>query len=173
MFPRLTPVLPSDEPVLFDIYISARAEELKFVPWTDQQKKSFLESQFHIQSQYYFSKYPNASYNLIILDNQPVGRLYSAALADEIRIIDLTILPEFRRQGIGTKLISALLETGKTTGKPVRIYLETNNSSATLFSRLGFTPVSDDGVYCLWERYSVNTNQTHTGSEFSTAGEAV
>ena len=62
--------------------------------------------------------------------------------------MDLTILPEYRGRGIGTKIISEILE--KTT-KPVRIYLEIFNESVGLFKRLGFRPGIEEGLYRLWE----------------------
>lgn len=152
MSPKLTPVTPSDDSLLFEIYVSARAEELKFAPWTEEVKRTFLESQFQAQAQYYFSKYPDGCFDIIEFDDQKIGRLYKAALDDEIRIIDLTLLPEFRNQGIGTSLISDILKTGEEQKKAVRIYLETYNPSQTLFSRLGFRTISEDGVYALWEK---------------------
>lgn len=35
--------------------------------------------------------------------------------------------------------------------KPVQIYLETFNHSISLFERLGFKIISEEGIYCLWQ----------------------
>lgn len=163
MSPNLIPVSPSDYPVLFEIYVSSRAEELKFAPWTDEIKNAFLESQFEAQTSYYYSTYPNASFELIKLEDQTAGRLYRAELDDEIRILDITVLPQFQNRGIGTFLLSDILANGKNKQKPVRIYLETYNRAQTLFTRLGFTAISDDGVYCLWEKTPEEKNRTSKG----------
>lgn len=168
MTPRLTPVAPSDDSVLYEIYVSSRAEELKSVPWTDEVRRAFLESQFQAQNRHYFSEYPQGSFNLIELENQTVGRLYKTELDDEIRILDITILPGFRSRGIGTLLLSEILADGEIRQKPVSIYIETYNPSRTLFSRLGFQSVSDDGVYCLWKKMPAEKNLTGKGkSSFS------
>ena len=167
MSPRLIPVSPSDYPLLFEIYVSSRAEEMKLAPWTDEQKHAFLESQFEAQDNHYHSIYPNGSYDLIKLEDQTAGRLYQAELDDEIRILDITVLPQFRNRGIGTFLLSEILETGKNKQKPVRIYLETYNPSQTLFTRLGFTAIADDGVYCLWEKMPEEKERTSKGLEVS------
>jgi len=53
----------------------------------------------------------------------------------------------------------------------VTIYLDTYSPAQTLFSRLGFIPVADDGVYCLWERKS--GEKTSKGSVAATAGKTV
>jgi ribosomal protein S18 acetylase RimI-like enzyme len=81
---------------------------------------------------------------------QPVGRLYTVEFADEIRIIDITILPEHRSQGIGTKLVKDILQTGVNTRKVVQIYVENFNPSSRLFSRLGFIPAFGLEVHVLW-----------------------
>ncbi|CAN5213997.1 hypothetical protein BH20ACI1_BH20ACI1_17870 [soil metagenome] len=168
---KLLPVSHSDYPLLFEIYISSRADELKFVPWTDEQKNAFLETQFQAQTDHYYSTYSDGSFDLIKLEDQPAGRLFQAELDDEIRIIDLTLLPQFRNRGIGTLLLSEVLESGANQKKSVTIYLDTDNPAQTLFSRLDFIPVADDGVYCLWERkFGENTSK---GSAVKTAGKTV
>lgn len=173
MTPQIIPVSDSDYSVLFEIYASSRTEEMKFVPWTDEQKTAFLQSQFQAQQSHYLSTNPNGSFNIIKIEDQTAGRLYTSEFGGEIRIMDITLLPQFRNQGIGTQLISGILEIGVRKQKPVTICLETYNPSQNLFSRLGFNRVSDDGVYCLWERSAEENYQTSKESVFSTAGETL
>lgn len=40
---ELRPAAPDDEPLLRRVYASTREEELEQVPWTDEQKASFLD----------------------------------------------------------------------------------------------------------------------------------
>lgn len=168
---KLLPVSHSDYSLLFEIYISSRADELKFVPWTNEQKNAFLEAQFQAQTNHYHSTYPDGSFDLIKLQDETAGRLFQAELDDEIRIIDITILPQFRNRGISTLLLSEVLESGTNKQKPVTIYLDKYSPAQNLFSRLDFIPVADDGVYCLWERkFGENTSK---GSAVKTAGKTV
>ena len=142
---------PSDEEFLFSVYASTRAEEMALVAhWSEEQKKQFLRSQFDAQHQYYLSRYPEAFFGVIRFENRPVGRLYTAELAEEVRIIDLTILPEFRRRGVGGKILSDILLNGSRTQKPVQIYIESFNPSGEFFARRGFKPVSEQGIHVLW-----------------------
>ena len=173
MNPQIISVSDSDCSVLFDIYASSRTEEMNFVPWTDEQKSVFLQSQFQAQQNHYLSNNPNGSFNIIKIEDQTVGRLYTSEYGGEIRILDITLLPQFRNQGIGTQLISGILEIGIRKQKPVTICLETYNPSQNLFSRLGFKLVSDDGVYCLWERSAEENHQPSERSFSSTAGETL
>jgi hypothetical protein len=148
----LTPVSSSDEPFLVELYASTRAEEMALVPWDGEQKRLFLQMQFEAQNQYYRERYPNASFDLIRRDDCPVGRLYLAELADEIRIIDLTFLPAHFDPQVFEALIKEILQEGAQVGKPVRIYLENYSPQTEIFVRLGFQKIDEQGIYFLWQR---------------------
>ena len=147
-----SPVTQQEESFLLALYTETRANELKFVPWSEAQKTAFLQQQFQLQQHHYTTNYKNACFQIIKLDEKPIGRLYVAELADEIRIIDITILTEFRGKNIGTSLIEEILHDADKKNKAVQIYLETDNQSANLFARLSFVPVTDDGIYQLWRK---------------------
>lgn len=155
MFPTssiLTPVSSSDEPFLVELYASTRAQEMALVPWNGEQKRAFLQMQFEAQDRYYRERYPNASFDLIRFDDCPVGRLYVAELADEIRIIDLTFLPAHFDPEIFIALIKEILQKGAQVGKPVRIFLESHDPQTETFVRLGFRKTGEYGLYILWQR---------------------
>src|SRR5437762_72825 len=79
---------PEDKSFLQALYASTRAEELANVPWTDEQKEAFCRMQFAAQHQHYQEHYVGASFDVIELDGQPIGRLYVARWENEIRIVD-------------------------------------------------------------------------------------
>lgn len=91
-----SPITRKDEPFLFALYSEIRANELMIVPWDNHQKNAFLQQQFQLQQLHYTTNYKNACFQIIKLDEIPIGRIYVAELDDEIRIIDITILTEFR-----------------------------------------------------------------------------
>jgi ribosomal protein S18 acetylase RimI-like enzyme len=66
-------------------------------------------------------------------------------------VIDIALLPEFRRRGIGTALLRALLEEGAARDLPVRIHVERLNPALALYERLGFRLLEDRGVYLFLE----------------------
>ena len=145
----LRPVGPDDYDFLVEVYGSTRAEELALVPWTAEQQQAFVRSQFAAQQDHYAKKYPAASHDVIMSDDRPVGRLYVARLDQEIRIIDITLLPAERNAGIGSYLIKRLLDEAKRSGKVTRIYVEEFNPSLRLFERLGFSPSEQQGIHLL------------------------
>lgn len=147
---------PEDEAFLREVYSSGRREELDQVPWDDEQKDAFLVQQFNAQARHYAEHYSGASFDLIIVDGQRAGRLYVDRWTGELRIVDITLLPEFRRKGIGTHLVRRLLDEAAGDSQRVSIHVEKFNPAIPLYERLGFRAVQDQGVYLLME--------WHTGS---------
>ncbi|HKU77964.1 MAG TPA: GNAT family N-acetyltransferase [Pyrinomonadaceae bacterium] len=152
----LRPVSADDYDFLVEIYGSTRADEMALVPWTDEQRQVFVRSQFAAQQDHYAQKYPTANHDIIVLDGRPVGRLYVARLDQEIRIIDITVLPAERNAGTGSYLIRQLLDEASRAGKVTRIYVEEFNPSLRLFERLGFSPSEQQGIHLLMQ---CNPNQ--------------
>lgn len=134
------------------VYASTREEELRPVPWSDEQKLAFLQMQFEAQHGEYHSRYPDASFDVIELDGTPAGRLYVHRREREIRIVDISLLPEHRAKGAGTSLLENLIRESETAGKPLTIHVETLNPAMRLYQKLGFRPIGETGVYLLMER---------------------
>jgi ribosomal protein S18 acetylase RimI-like enzyme len=147
----LRPVASSDRDLLLQVYASTREEELQLVDWSADQKAAFVRMQFEAQDAYYREHYHPATFDVVEVDGEPVGRLYVARWEDEIRIIDVALLPEHRGRGIGTSLIRALLDEAAASGKRLSIHVETHNPARRLYERLGFAEVADRGLYVLME----------------------
>ena len=60
-------------------------------------------------------------------------------------------MPAMRGQGLGTQLLEALLAHAGSLGKRVGISVETFNPALNLYRRLGFTHLSDEGIYLTME----------------------
>jgi ribosomal protein S18 acetylase RimI-like enzyme len=148
---QLRPVGESDDRFLRSLYASVREDELALVPWGEAQKEAFLRQQFDAQDAYYREHYDGASFDVIEVGGEPAGRVYVARWEDEIRIMEIALLPEHRGAGIGTRLLRELLDEGARTGKRVSIHVEKNNRALRLYERLGFAAVADRGVYLLLE----------------------
>ena len=145
-----------DEAFLRQVYACTRAEEMALVPWTDEQREVFLRFQFDAQDSYYRSQFPEAAYQVILNDGAPVGRLYVYRNPTDMRILDITILPEHRAAGLGTALIRDLQAEAEASNQPLNIWVENFNRSQTLFKRLGFSIVQEEGYNNLLE-YRPNT----------------
>ena len=149
---ELRPVAAGDRAFLCRVYASTRTEELAVVPWDDAQKEAFLRAQFDAQDRWYRANYTRASYEVILVDGERAGRLYVHRGRDDIRIIDITLVPAFRRRGIGTGLLRALIAEAEESGRKLSIHVELNNPARTVYERLGFRPAGEHGVYTRMER---------------------
>lgn len=148
---RLRPAGAEDRDFLLQVYASTREEELRLVDWSAEQKAAFVHMQFEAQDTDYRRNYEDASFDVIEVDGEPAGRLYVDRRADDIRIIDITLLPEYRGRGIGTGLIRGLLDEAATDRKRLSIHVEVNNPARRLYERLGFVQVEERGLYLLME----------------------
>jgi len=148
----LRPFRDEDLELLFRVYASTRTEELAPVPWDDEQKAAFLRMQAVAQHAYYQENYKGAAWLVIERFGLPAGRLYVHRREKEIRLVDISLLPEHRNAGIGTALLHELIAESNAAGKPLRIHVEKNNPALSLYERLGFVPIADKGVYHLMER---------------------
>jgi len=119
------------------------------VQWTEEQKRAFLEMQFHAQATHYATHYVGAEFLVIEENDAPIGRLYIHRQPHDIRIVDISLVPEHRGKGIGTQLLRQILDEAGST--PVTIHVEDFNPAMRLYERLGFRRIGSHGVYDLLE----------------------
>jgi ribosomal protein S18 acetylase RimI-like enzyme len=148
---RLRPAVEGDESFLFSVYASTREEELAPLPWEPADKQAFLAMQFQAQHTHYHTHYEGADFDVVMLDDQPIGRLYVSRSASEIRLMDIALLREHRGTGIGTNLVEALLSEAQVTGRRVTLYVEPFNRALHLYERLGFHQTGEHGIYWFME----------------------
>ena len=145
------PISDSDLPFLFDVYGSTRVEELAQTDWPLEMKVQFLQQQFAAQHEHYQRHYPDAEWLVIMRESDSVGRLYVEEWPSQIRLIDIAILPAFRRFGIGSAILSDLRDWASEKSKPLTIHVEKSNPARSLYDRMGFVFLQENGVYDLLE----------------------
>ncbi|MEI6914845.1 MAG: GNAT family N-acetyltransferase [Armatimonadota bacterium] len=149
----LIPATPADEEFLLKVYASTREDELALVDWPQQAKDDFCAMQFRMQFADYQARYPDSSHDIILFDARPAGRIWVDRDTDEIRLVDIAILPEFRNSGIGKHLLEALIAESAAAGKPLRhMVFKFNQDALRFYERLGFNITNDTGMHFLMER---------------------
>lgn len=146
---ELRPERPEDHEFLLQLYGSTRAEELRPVPWSEDEKARFLRFQFDAQHRFYRENYPRATFEVIEAAGEPIGRLYVEEWSREIRLIDIALVAAWRGTGIGTALLRSLQERARSSGKSLSVHVERLNPALRLYQRLGFATMEDKGVYLL------------------------
>jgi len=104
------------------------------------------------QHAHYMNVYKDAEFQIIESDSTDIGRLYIWSTEQQIRIVDVAILPEFRGKGVGTKILGGLIQESELSGKKLNIHVEYFNPALHLYERLGFIKTDDTGVYLFMER---------------------
>ncbi|WP_183092708.1 GNAT family N-acetyltransferase [Nocardioides stalactiti] len=144
--PSLRPVTEADESFLVALYGSTRAD-LALLPLDPEQHDVLVRMQYRAQDQHYREQHPGASFEVVEVDGAPVGRLYVDRTDRDLRVVDISLLPEVRGRGMGTALLRRVQDEAAASGRSVSLHVASDNPAAALYARLGFRPVADLGAY--------------------------
>jgi ribosomal protein S18 acetylase RimI-like enzyme len=144
----LRPAVDADQEFLVGVYAGTRADELAQVNWDDSQKDAFIRWQYAMQKQEYDARYPDARYEVILVDGIPAGRIWIGADDTQIRLLDIAVIPEFQNRGVGTHLLRQLMDEATRDNKPLRhMVFVLNENAYRFYERLGFKTIEDVGGY--------------------------
>lgn len=138
---HLRPATDGDRELLVQIFASTRAELLAQLPLPYEQKLAFVAQQFAAQDAQYRRCYPDASFEVVIVEDRAAGRLYVQRRSAEIHLIDISLLPQFRGRGLGTQLLQALCRQAAAANKKVTLNVDPWSRARRLYRRLGFEEV--------------------------------
>jgi ribosomal protein S18 acetylase RimI-like enzyme len=92
----------------------------------------------------------------VAMDNIPIGaawlRLFSSEdrgfgyIDEGIPELAIAVLPEYRGKGIGTKLLTQIIEGAKDLYPIISLSVRDNNPAIDLYQRLGFVNVDNGGI---------------------------
>jgi ribosomal protein S18 acetylase RimI-like enzyme len=104
--------------------------------------------QFKAQTMDYRARYPDARFEIVMLDGVPAGRLVRAVAGGALHLVEVAVTPSLRGRGIGTALLRALMEEARSAALSVRLQVAADNPGAErLYRRLGFSIVRRDHAY--------------------------
>jgi ribosomal protein S18 acetylase RimI-like enzyme len=141
-----------DELFIETVYRSTREAELDLTNWTELQKKAFILMQLTAQLTEYKTKFPASTFQVILYKKQRAGRYYTWENDVEIRLIDITLLPEFRGKGIGTTLLKDLVKRADKVQKKISLHVDPDSPALQLYLRLGFIHIRNNGRHYYMER---------------------
>jgi GNAT superfamily N-acetyltransferase len=145
----LRPVQSGDEGFIFRLFAGSRPGQGWLTGLSKEEKEGFLRQQFHSECESLLDNYPAAEFSIILLEGEPVGRFYLQRGKHEYRILAITLLPEHRGEGIGSKLLADVLQEASELGRPVQISVAWyDNPTRSLYERLGFRILADNGIFC-------------------------
>ena len=147
----LRPVTPGDREFLRRVYAGTR-DDLAQAPWPQEERERFITMQFEAQQGDYEARFPGAEHSVVLVDGVAHGRIWIDRRPDEIRLLDIALLPERRNLGTGKVLLDRLIAEADESGVPLRhsVY-KTNEGALRFYERLGFEVFEDYEVYVLME----------------------
>jgi GNAT superfamily N-acetyltransferase len=151
------PVTDGDEEFLLEVYRSSRGDDLRELGWDEDRIGEFLGMQYEAQKYFYQSDYPQASDEIILLAGLAAGRMILDRRENEIRCIDMALLPAHRGAGVGTLLIRKLQDEAKDRNQPLRAQVIRFSRAVNLLERLGFVRTSETGTHFQMEWKAVSS----------------
>jgi len=148
----LRPAQDADQQFLYALFAEVKAAEFESVGFAPSAIEGLLRMQFDAQERSYRAAHPNASFDLVLLDGAPVGRIYVDREGEALELIDIAVMGGHRGRGIGSVLLRELTAEADADGRPVRLHVAVGNPAIRLYKRFGFHPTAGDEVYVTMER---------------------
>jgi GNAT superfamily N-acetyltransferase len=90
-------------------------------------------------------RYPDLTRLTVCTDGAPIGRLMLSSAGSHIRLVNLTLLPDMRGQGIGSHLVNDLLREARGAGYTMHAAVAKESRAVGFLERLGFSREVDRG----------------------------
>jgi ribosomal protein S18 acetylase RimI-like enzyme len=132
--------LASDDDADFLLFLkSSTLPELGLLGLASDQLRSIIRLQVKAQELEYNRNYPKSTHLIVESNGVKTGRIWIDRNEERILVLDISILPQFRRSGIGTQLYKELMAEARLLHKKVLCSVSRSNEMSFSFhERLGF-----------------------------------
>jgi ribosomal protein S18 acetylase RimI-like enzyme len=154
-FISLHPTLPEDQEFCFNLFASVKQEELQASHWDEKLLSQMMRMQFAAHEQHHRRAHKQVSDFIVVAEPLPgvpqaIGRMI-VGRGDVLHLADLSLLPEFRGQGHGQRLIDGLQAEAAAQKIPLRLQCRPANRALNLYLRLGFVVMDSQPAHLLLE----------------------
>lgn len=144
---QCTRATQADQAVLRAVFASTRQIELDLLGPDTTQREAFIGMQLLAQRRSVALHYPAAIELVIRHKGQAAGRLWLHEDEAGVRVVDITVLPAFQRQGGATTCLGTLLHLADNAGRAVHLHVLIDNPVRHWYARLGFDITGTSGLH--------------------------
>jgi len=153
----MRPACGSDKGFIETLYKTTR-DDLRMIDAEDDYIEELIDMQHQAQTIGYGDKFPNAMYFIVEKHNESVGRVVVDFGPNEIRVVDIALIPKARGKGFGKGVIQSIQMAATSTRVPLLLAVEHANLSARqLYASLGFQLEERSDLHDLLIWYPTNT----------------
>lgn len=134
----MRPACPKDIDFLFDLYANTQPNVPEPSPCEEPVENSAAWAEFLLYNQHLRELYPQADFQIILLNGIRAGQLIVNRLTSEIFIVDLTLLPAYADTDICQYVLRDLLSEATLAQKPVRASINSVSPLVNSYQQLGF-----------------------------------
>ena len=133
------PALPTDTEFARNVHHSAYHDVIvkQFGSWDERRQDVFFENDWS----------DGAAFQILLSDDVPCGYYKEEDFPDRIIPHELVLLPGFQGKGIGTKILSEVIDRAASRNVPVKIRALRENRALNLYRKLGFQDVGSDDTH--------------------------
>ena len=133
---RIRPETDQDEAFLDRLFVAC-SPLAAFLP------EPVLRQQAAMQRRAHTSSSPQAMRRIVLVGTDPVARMViDWAHPSYTHGVDIAVMPQSRKTGVGWHLLQAWIEAADRIAKPCRLEVLTNNPARKIYTRLGFREIS-------------------------------
>lgn len=144
----------NDIDFLLSLYETSREEEMQHINWkNDAERTFFFRHQYNAQQMHFDSNYDNLTYDILVYDNEDIGRLVLNRTPENIHCIDIIIMPHFRKMGIGSIVMQWIEdELNKKNSTATLFFEKTKPHLEEIYEKYGFVTIEDLGTHKYMKR---------------------
>jgi ribosomal protein S18 acetylase RimI-like enzyme len=149
MIPSITrrAATEQDEGFLFALFRAVRLPEFAHAQLPPAQLDLLMNLQYSGQKATYGAQYPDGN-EIVLLDGEPIGRIWVYRGAAEHQLVDISLMPELRNRGIGAALLNEAIAGARAASVQLSCSVAvTNTGSLRFHQRLGFQITGGDEIY--------------------------
>ncbi|MGE7113764.1 GNAT family N-acetyltransferase [Lysinibacillus sp. NPDC047702] len=140
-------VASKDDTFLFELYVTTRKDEFSMLTLDEQQLHALLHMQYEAQKRSYQHNFPQAKHEIIYHEGLQIGRVMTEIKSGNIHLIDISLLPDFRGKGYGTKVLKQLQSSAANQKMSVTLHVLQGNPARHLYERCGFYVTGETAPY--------------------------